>query len=392
MTNATAVTGSTDKFVTAKGAAPVLVKATVDDPAKVKPGSIKWSGGTAGVSETERQIATGSIGKIPVKTTAGGVSKTVTIHIPATALPAANPAAPRSHTKVGTANPGTDFGLTVVTIGDQGIKRPEFDVDAHIDGNKWAFRVRAIRHQYKVGVNAQGKKNVAVGAPSVKPASIAEITTDLTPPAAGTAHGPPRTKFWSKTITEAHEQAHVDRFYTNAAFWPAAMTRFETTVETTSVNFDPASAAASTAAGAIKAKKAAWETAVETEHKAADAAEIAGSEVAAHGVSNPMYTALLTAVRDSVVPPAPTGAAAVAGGGGNVTITWTATAANETDFVIERGTGKGKFVTAGTVGKAIKTFTDSGLPAGTKVTYQVRAKGAKGNSAASNKQTVTTLP
>lgn len=371
----------------------MTVDATVDDPAKVKPGSIKWSGGSSGANAAQRLVGTGSIGAIPIKATAGGVTKTLTVHVPATAPPVANPAAGLTHTKIGASAPGTNFGLTVVTIGQQGVTRPTFTVGTHINGNRWAFRLGEVRHGFKVGVDGQGRIDIfGPGDPDVKPSTIGRILTDLDPPAPGTPNGPPRGTFWSRAITVAHEQAHVDRFYLDPAFWPASMALFETTVETTAADFDPTKPAAASAAGVRTANMAAWEAAVTTEHNAADAAEIGGSEVAAHGVSNPMYTALLAAIRNTVVPPAPTGFAAATGGGGSVTVTWAVTVANETGFVIERRVGKGAFTAVGAVGAAARTFTDAGLPVGTKATYRVRAAGVKGNSAASGAQTVTTVP
>ena len=394
VTGAAPVAGAADTFVVATGVAGVTVDATVDDPSKATPKTVKWSGGTAGASAVQRLVPTGAISKRVIKATAGGVTKKVTIHVPASALPGANPAAPISHVKSGTANPGTNFGLTVVTIGQQGVKRPAFKLDAHLDGTNWAFRVREIAHKYKVGVKSQGRKDITgPGDSDVKPSTIGPITTDLTPPGPGAANGPERDHFWSKSITEAHEQAHVDRFYDDPAFWPAAMTRFEATVEGTSVAFDPADKAAASIAGVKKANDAAFKTAIDTEHGAADAAEIGGSEPAAHGVSNPMYTALLAAIRDTVVPPKPTGTTATPGAGAAVTITWTATTANETGFEIERRVGAtGAFTSVGTVTAADRTFTDATLAAGTKATYRVRAQGVKGNSAPSNNQTVTTTP
>ena len=106
-----------------------------------------------------------------------------------------------------------------------------------------------------------------------------------------------------------------------------------------------------------------------------------------------MYTTLLAAIRDTVVPPKPTGATATPGAGSVVTITWTATTANETGFDIERRVGAtGAFTSVGTVTAADRTFTDATLASGTKATYRVRAQGVKGNSAPSNVQTVTTTP
>jgi hypothetical protein len=391
VTTAVAVAGTTDQFVVPSGTAGVTVDATVDDPAKVKPGSIRWSGGRAGGSDLTRLVPTGRTGKARVSATAGGVTKAVTIHVPASALPGANAAARRTHTRIGRSNPGGDFGLTVVTIGQQGVKTPTFDVDAHIDGANWAFRVRAIRHGFKVGVSSQGRTDIAgVGDRDIKPSSIGRIIPDLTPPGAGATNGPPRAEFWSRTITEAHEQAHVDRFYTDAAFWPAAMDRFETTVEATSVAFNPSTPAAASVGGVLKANKAAFKTAADTEHGAADAAEIGGSEAAAHGVSNPMYTTLIAAIRDSVAPPAPTGLTAAAAGADSATISWTVpTTANETGFVVERRGRRGGFVEVGQAAVGDRTFTDTGLTAGERLSYRVRAVGAAGNSQPSNAGVVT---
>jgi len=85
------------------------------------------------------------------------------------------------------------------------------------------------------------------------------------------------------------------------------------------------------------------------------------------------------------VPAAPTGINAL-------NLAWTDNADNETNFRIERRTDVTGYVTAGTVGPNVTTFTDSGLAANTHYTYRVFALNAGGDSAASNEADATTLP
>ena len=50
------------------------------------------------------------------------------------------------------------------------------------------------------------------------------------------------------------------------------------------------------AAAVLAKRKAAWQTLINDYHGQADAAEIGGSEVACHNVSNPRYAALISAI------------------------------------------------------------------------------------------------
>jgi len=221
--------------------------------------------------------------------------------------PGTNPAATLTHTLSGTSNPGANFGLTVVTIGQQGVTGPTFNMTAYIDGGNWVFRVDPISHSYKVGINGQGRIDIAgpnepkitaaqPGCPAPCAATKAAVIADLTPPPAGTPNGPPRTMYWSSSITRAHEQCHVDRFYTNAAFWPKFMKQFEASVEAEKIPVSCTDPNTNSAAAVIASRRATWQTLINNLHGQADAAEIGGSEVACHNVSNPMYAALIAGI------------------------------------------------------------------------------------------------
>src|SRR5207249_1728085 len=90
----------------------------------------------------------------------GGCCKNGTCTPLAPAPPGANPPAALAHTLSGASNPGANFGLTVVTIGQQGVTGPTFNVSAYVDGGNWVFRVDQISHSYLVGINSQGRTDI----------------------------------------------------------------------------------------------------------------------------------------------------------------------------------------------------------------------------------------
>src|SRR5438876_5567673 len=141
--------GAPDNYVTTLNA-PVVVSATLNvGGAGLGAGTVVWTGGNPGGKQTDRQVVTTAAGLQAIKVTVGTTSKNVNIYVvDAAPLPAVSPAATLTHTLIGASAPGTDFGLTVVTIGTQGVVGPEFDVTAYLDGNNWKFRVTAIRHKY----------------------------------------------------------------------------------------------------------------------------------------------------------------------------------------------------------------------------------------------------
>jgi hypothetical protein len=377
---ATPVTGAADTFVAPKGAV-VTGTATVVSAsgAALPPRTVRWSSGRAGSSQLER-ILPGRPGRVQLKAKIGASSRTVTIFIAdAAAPPGALPVTAKQHKKIGTSNPGVNFGLTVVTIGDQGVKSPTFEVKPFFAGDQWSFAVTKIKHGFKIGVKSQGRRDVP-NAASVSPKKAGTIITDLTPPPAGTPSGPPRTRFWVRSFTVGHEEAHRDHFYLPAhAFWDANMDTFAAAVAGATVTFDPAIARKSSQV--IKAQKPGWKTAIDAQHNAADAAEIATAETFAHGVSNPHYTTLVNAIRATVKPPAPTGLTATASGPTSVDLGWAQDAAIVTSFVLERRTGSGPWaVVAPAIPAASLAHTDGGLTANTKYTYRISAQGAAGGS------------
>ena len=314
--------------------------------------------------------------------------------MPASALPGANPAAPISHVTAGTSNPGTDFGLTVVTIGDQGISGPCSSSTFTSTGRTGRSACARSATSTRCGVKSQGRKDITgPGDSDVKPSTIGPITTDLTPPGPGAANGPQRDHFWSKSITEAHEQAHVDRFYTDPAFWPAAIGALRGDRRGHVGRLDPANKAAASIAGVKKANtppsrpRSRPSTGRPTPPRSAAA--------------NPPRTASATrctrpcwrTIRDTVVPPKPTGATAThrpgRHGDGHVDGD-----DRQRDRVRRRAPGRGDRGVHERRHRhgGDRTFTDTTPAAGTKATYRVRAQGVKGNSAPSNNQTVTTTP
>lgn len=163
----------------------------------------------------------------------------------------------------------------------------------------------------------------------------------------------------------------MNRFY-SAPFWGASMTTFETNVENRLTPFHPTTA--NTAAKVMATGDPILKADAAAQHGVADAAEIGGSEPAAHGVSNPMYTALLAAIVAAVRPP-PAATVAAAPAQTSVVLTWTQVAGVTNGALIERAAGNGAFAPAGTVAGGVLTFTDAGLTANTRVRYRVTARG-----------------
>ena len=375
---ATPVVGAADTFVAPRGSTVTTTATVVSASGAVLPArAVRWSGGRAGADQLHRLVS-GGAQRAVLRARVGASTRAVTVFIAdAPALPAPVPAAALEHRNIGRSNPGTDFGLTVVTIGSQGVTGPSFVITPFLSGAQWRFGVRRIRHGFKVGVASQGRRDVP-NAAAVPANRAGAIITDLTPPAAG-AIGPPRARFWVRRITVAHEQAHVDHFYLPAhGFWPPAMRAFEAAVQGVTVNFDPATARRSSQV--ITAQRPGWRTDIDTRHGAADAAEIPSSETFAHGVSNPMYTALIASIRATVRPPSPTGFRATPGPG-SVTLNWTQDVTLATGLALERRIGNGPWVPiAPALAPATVTFTDGGLAAGSRVTYRLTAQGAAGPS------------
>ncbi|HEX8618570.1 MAG TPA: fibronectin type III domain-containing protein [Thermoanaerobaculia bacterium] len=94
------------------------------------------------------------------------------------------------------------------------------------------------------------------------------------------------------------------------------------------------------------------------------------------------------------VPVAPSGLTAAAASTTQINLAWTDNSANEDGFRIERCTGTGctSFTQVAQVGAGVRTFSNTGLAAGTVYRFRVRSYNSAGASAASNEAQATTQP
>src|SRR5262249_50941343 len=90
----------------------------------------------------------------------------------------------------------------------------------------------------------------------------------------------------------------------------------------------------------------------------------------------------------SAAPAAPTGLTAT-GGTSSVTLHWSE-ASTIQGFLIERSSDGVNFTQVDTTGPTASSYTDAGLPQGTKYYYRVRATNAVGTSAASSVASAST--
>ncbi|HXU33006.1 MAG TPA: hypothetical protein VN851_20765, partial [Thermoanaerobaculia bacterium] len=156
-----------------------------------------------------------------------------------------------------------------------------------VGGGKWCFRLEEYLEEHGFGVNGNGDIDISGANDSdVTPASCAAIIADLTPPPAGTMHGPPRSTYWSETITRAHERFHVGDFSTR----------------TTQRIYNDLRTFVSDGSRCTMCKSATPTAAFDTEKDRLWNVHRPNyfdgqSETRAHNVSNPMYAALISAIR-----------------------------------------------------------------------------------------------
>ena len=362
VTNALPVAGSADHFVTTRGApaGDALIAVTVTSSTGVVPAnSVRWTGGSAGADQTQRVIRPTSAGDRVVTVVVGSTRRRIHIHVvKSDPLPASTPARLR-HTKAGRANPGGDFGLTVVTIGTQGVKGPEFDITAHLVGDQWTFRVKEIRHKFKLGVTSQGRRNVA-GAGGVTARQTRQCGDRPDPTRRGDAersdaravlepdycHGP-RERTRQPLLQFRRVLADVDGRLSGRG------RGHDGDVRSRGGSQDRRGRAARPQGALEDARRLL--SPVERD----DSAEIAGSEVHCHGVSNPMYTVLFAGLVAAVRPPAPRTLTATAATATSVRLAWVRGGVNETGYVIQRRQGRGAFTALSGVGLLPTTFTDT---------------------------------
>jgi hypothetical protein len=74
----------------------------------------------------------------------------------------------------------------------------------------WCFRLEEYTEEHSFALNGTGATDISGANDSAVTATTCQqIITDLTPPPPGTPLGPPRSAYWSRAITTAHERFHV---------------------------------------------------------------------------------------------------------------------------------------------------------------------------------------
>ncbi|MGA1369852.1 MAG: fibronectin type III domain-containing protein, partial [Blastocatellia bacterium] len=110
------------------------------------------------------------------------------------------------------------------------------------------------------------------------------------------------------------------------------------------------------------------------------------------GPSLASNTANATTQGTSATPPptAPTNLTATAVSTSRIDLSWTATSATHTGFLLQRRSGAGDWTTVATPGATVTTYQDTGLTAGTTYLYRIQATSLVGPSAFSAEATATT--
>jgi len=130
----------------------------------------------------------------------------------------------------------------------------------------------------------------------------------------------------------------------------------------------------------------------------------AGTSVATHTyAAKGVYTAVLAVTdsaglsdTDSVAitvtgpPSVPTGLSAAAASSSQINLSWTDTSNDETGFAIEGSADGINWTTLPIVGANVQTYANTGLPAGTKYDYRVKAVNGAGESGYTNTASATT--
>jgi hypothetical protein len=98
-----------------------------------------------------------------------------------------------------------------------------------------------------------------------------------------------------------------------------------------------------------------------------------------------------TATQGGGAPTAPSGLTATAVSRSQINLAWNDNSSNESGFYIERApSGSSTFTQIGSVGANVKTYSNTGLAAGTTYQYRVRAYNGSGNSGYSNTASTAT--
>jgi hypothetical protein len=156
-----------------------------------------------------------------------------------------------------------------------------------VNASRWCFRLEEYLEEHSFWMSSGlGRTDVpSATAAVVTPATCAAIITDLAPPPTGTASGPPRSTYWSQSITTAHERFHVQDVHNRV----------------TQRVFNDLQAFVSNPSRCTNCQSATPTTAFETERNRLYTQYlnqlIANAEQLAHNHSNAMYRTLIGAIR-----------------------------------------------------------------------------------------------
>jgi len=298
---------------------PIIITAvfTPAIPSYNAPPPVAWSGGYAGSDNVHRNVAcTNPANNVITASVGTSMSSSVTVHVADANAPGPAGQASLSYSSIGVPviNPG-DFGLTVVSIGDQGVTAPTYTITPGFSGDRWTFRVANISHGYKLGIQSNLNTDLPQGNPQPFPIAPKlppywqnvtdahaqarlDLDTSQLVPNTSTAVGPRRSYYWVEYITSAHEQAHVTHFYSPSfPYWNRYMRDFETyDVEATSLVYNCSDPTTTSGSAAVAKFRTNWDSAIANRHRSADQAEIATAEPYAHGQTNPMYVPIWSAI------------------------------------------------------------------------------------------------
>ncbi|OHE80599.1 MAG: hypothetical protein A2107_12645 [Verrucomicrobia bacterium GWF2_62_7] len=274
---------------------------------------ITWSGGQAGANGT-RVVSLASPGTTEVAAYIGSTEVgRVKIHVvDATAPPPAAVDAPKTYSNGGyLAPPAGAFGVVAVMVDlTIGVLPPTYTINAHFDATKWVFRLGGVHHSYKMGINSNGRVHLDLtnvnplaphpNLPVPQQYSVARTDFDTAQfvPYGPIIEGPPRSHYWNQSITQAHEDEHVRRFYEE--YWKVFMNQFEQyDVEASSVyvTFDCNGEFTTTAAGVVSfLRNNNWNNDISLKYRDAFLYDLETSELMVHTFTNPMYRPIWLAI------------------------------------------------------------------------------------------------
>jgi hypothetical protein len=211
-------------------------------------------------------------------------------------------------------NLGEPIGITPASYGGdppgafgafQILGPPSHSVSAHLDTDKWIFRLVSLTHEYRMApltldslfVDLPWPDPVSTPFPLAPDVaySYQEAELDLTPPSSG---GPRRYYYWSSAITMKHEKAHRYQYYHD--FWLPTMLEFENNnIEGNGMEVvvDCNDTTTLSGYGAKNSKESTWVSQRNTRHGNAGSDYLAADpEGVAHTESNPPYWDLVAQI------------------------------------------------------------------------------------------------